>query len=511
MRAAETIYEIAQTRPTATALVYNLQPLSYSDFHRMITAARRRVRAWGLPDGGVVVLWIDNIQAGWVIALALRTAGHTTAMIRSAGELEQFTGVTVAALVTLAGEWFSTQAAGAGPPHFVVRPQDWAFDPDAALEPPPQAASGGHILLTSGTTGSYKMVLIDDRFEAMQLSDAADLVQRHGESIGASDPQSRWVHYLSFGLWTAAGYTAPILRWTYGGCAVIQQGGDLIASYLLPGVSVAILIPIAASAVLDAAAGRLASRRDCSVIVAGGALSSALAARIKAEWTTNLFTVLGSTEGGIWALTPIEDEDDLRWHRISPEREVQIVDEDDRPLPAGQLGQVRVRLTNGLSGYLNAPEATAEAFRDGFFYPGDLGVLDAGGRLALHGRVTDVINIQGEKQAAGPYEAALQKALGVEGVCLFSHQGEGAAEELHVVLERSRPVTLDALTAAARACLHGFPDVRFHAVDALPRNHMGKVERFKLRQSLFGAPEPPSPRADAVVDPHQSATSASRP
>jgi acyl-coenzyme A synthetase/AMP-(fatty) acid ligase len=349
---------------------------------------------------------------------------------------------------------------------------------------PPRTPAGGHILLTSGTTGRYKMVLIDEAFAAADLGAVLDI---HGSTalLQQEDAGRSLIHQLNFGLWTAAGYNTAIRRWGYGGGVVIQQGGDILRSYQVPGLTLAIMIPALLDYILSTPAGSLPRNDALTIIVAGGALSRAVADQARARLTTRIATALGSTEGGIWAITPIETAEDLRWHRIHPSRTVQVVDEDHRPLPPGQLGQVRVRLDNGLSGYLGDPEATAASFRDGCFYPGDLGVLDERGRLALYGRASDVLNVLGDKIPAGPFEEALQQALGVAGVCIFSEQGERYAEELHVVLETAAPIDSAVLTAAAQAHLRGFPDARFHFLGALPRNHMGKVERFKLKQILL--------------------------
>ena len=69
---------------------------------------------------------------------------------------------------------------------------------------------------------------------------------------------------------------------------------------------------------------------------------------------------------------------------------MEVVDDDDTPLPCGELGRVRVlRRGSGPAEYLDDPKTTARHFRDDWFYPGDLGVLDAvtgDGAEAQHGQ-----------------------------------------------------------------------------------------------------------------------------
>jgi acyl-coenzyme A synthetase/AMP-(fatty) acid ligase len=149
------------------------------------------------------------------------------------------------------------------------------------------------------------------------------------------------------------------------------------------------------------------------------------------------------------------------------------------------VGLVRVRASRGIDGYLDDEATTREFFRDGWFYPGDLGKLGADGRLCLEGRATDVINFMGFKIATGPIERSLQDLLGAEGVCVFTQQ-EGDAEEIHVAVQSQVPVDRDTLAAFARRELASFPRVRFHVVRELPRNTMGKIKRLDLRRQLLG-------------------------
>ena len=97
-------------------------------------------------------------------------------------------------------------------------------------------------------------------------------------------------------------------------------------------------------------------------------------------------------------MTTVGDDEDLRWRRLLPYRTVEVVDANDQPLPPHQLGQIRGLLDNNFTGYLNDSDASASFVKREYFYPGDLGVLDGQGRIALHGRVT----MNGRSSAAAP-------------------------------------------------------------------------------------------------------------
>ena len=112
------------------------------------------------------------------------------------------------------------------------------------------------------------------------------------------------------------------------------------------------------------------------------------------------------------------------------------------------------------------------------------------GRLALHGRVTNVINVLGDKKAAEPIEAALREALDADEVCILSMQGLGTDEELHVVVESRRKIGEAELKSALHKELPAFPHARVHFLDAMPRNASGKIDRAAVRRLI--APKPPA-------------------
>ena len=146
-----------------------------------------------------------------------------------------------------------------------------------------------------------------------------------------------------------------------------------------------------------------------TIMSTGGMLPRALLERVRPRLCSHLVTGYGSTETGSAAAAPA--------HRIAhiegaagyvvPGARVEIVDEADRPLPAGTEGIVRVASEFGVDRYIDDPIESAKVFRDGWFYPGDLGSLTADNLLIISGRQNDVLNAGGGKMAAEKIEAAL--------------------------------------------------------------------------------------------------------
>ncbi len=486
MDVLDNIFEFACTTPDRWALVHDLEPVSYRALHRRVGATRRKLAGFGLKPGGVVVIWIYSTLVSWIVTLALRGLGMTTVSIRTPGELASFGGLDVVAIVTAANEHYPPIAASFAPDaaRIVVAQSDWDVQDDgAALEPPPVGPRGDHILLTSGTTGNYKMMIVNSDLHTAQMQ--AGIKRYREEQEDPKAPLQGMANILGLGLWTTIGYNYPLGIWTVGTTVITHQGPEEYRSFAIPGITSAMVTPASLAQMLASAPPDFQRNDKIRLAVTGGPLSVALAKQVRARLTNTIIISLGSTESGGWATTVVGDDDDLRWHKLLPHRRVEVVDENDQPLPPHQLGEIRVLLDNNFTGYLNDPDASASFVKGQYFYPGDLGVLDGQGRIALHGRVTDVLNVMGNKHASGPYERALQDALGLEGVCLLSEQGDDREEQLHVVLETAHPIDEETLRQAAVAHLRGFPNARFHFLNRFPRNHMGKVERLKLKQRLI--------------------------
>jgi acyl-coenzyme A synthetase/AMP-(fatty) acid ligase len=342
------------------------------------------------------------------------------------------------------------------------------------------ARPGGHIMMTSGTTGVYKMVVRDAAMEELAIP-------LHAEINGITEQSI--VYVSNFGLWTAGGYRWPLITWSMGGTVVLHQAEDLHSPLARHDLTHMFSTPSMLATLLHASGGELRRNDSMRLLVTGGALTQALLAAAKREVTQQVFSVLAATEALTLAVTPLDHPDDLLWHRIHPSREVQVVDEAGNVLGPGTEGLIRVRIIDGLTGYLDDELTTREFFRDGFFYPGDLGLFGPDGRLSLRGRASDVINVLGDKIATGPVERALQDRLGVEGACIVSIQNTASEDEIYLVIQSTAPIETAKIVAAGGDELAAIRRVPVRVVfrDKLPRNEMAKIQRLVLKQQLTNA------------------------
>ena len=133
------------------------------------------------------------------------------------------------------------------------------------------------------------------------------------------------------------------------------------------------------------------------------------------------------------------------------------------------------------------PETSKEFFRDGFFYTGDLGILDANGRFALSGRAVDVLNIGGSKYPPGPIETACIKELGVEDACVLSVPIRVGVDQIHVVLQAAQMPEHARLQSVITRLIPRTQQIQIHCRSQLPRNAMGKVQRLLLKEDILAA------------------------
>jgi acyl-CoA synthetase len=168
---------------------------------------------------------------------------------------------------------------------------------------------------------------------------------------------------------------------------------------------------------------------------------------------------------------------------VAPGVEVQVVDDQFRPLPTGSEGELLVRGPERMLGYLD-PVANRAALDDaGWFRTGDVGVLDGAGIVTITGRLKDVINRGGEKFSARDIEDLLLAHPAVRQAAVVAGPDArfGEVPVAFVVLDGAEASVGDLaghLQAAGLA--RQKTPVAWHFVDSLPMTPSGKVKKFEL-------------------------------
>ena len=169
-----------------------------------------------------------------------------------------------------------------------------------------------------------------------------------------------------------------------------------------------------------------------------------------------------------------------------PGVEVRIADDKGHPLPSGTAGGIEVRGANVFKGYWRMPETTAAEFRDdGFFITGDLGTMDAEGRVSIVGRSKDLVISGGYNVHPKEVEALLDD---LPGVCESAVIGVPHADfgEAVVAILATAGKSIDQATVDAflKGKLARYKQPKYViSVPQLPRNAMGKVQKAALRET----------------------------
>jgi len=168
--------------------------------------------------------------------------------------------------------------------------------------------------------------------------------------------------------------------------------------------------------------------------------------------------------------------------------QVKIVDEHDSELPRGQVGEIIAKGPNMMIGYLNKPDATAEALRNGWMHTGDMGYMDDHGYVFIVDRLKDMIISGGENIYSVEVENAASKHPAVAAVAVIGIPDAAMGEAVHaaIVLKPGAAVTQDELYAHCKTLIAGYKCPRSVEIrEALPVSGAGKVLKTELRKPFW--------------------------
>ena len=162
--------------------------------------------------------------------------------------------------------------------------------------------------------------------------------------------------------------------------------------------------------------------------------------------------------------------------------EVTVADGADKPVPAGETGEIICRGDVVMPGYWSNPTATAETMRGGWLHTGDVGAFDAEGYVTLKDRSKDLIISGGSNIYPREVEEVLLTHAGVREVSVIGRPDREWGEVVVAyVVGEAQSSALDALCLERIARFKRPKDYVF--VDALPKNNYGKILKTELRRA----------------------------
>ncbi len=270
---------------------------------------------------------------------------------------------------------------------------------------------------------------------------------------------------------------------------------------------------------VDAGQLRLPSLRQLTQ--AGGAMSSEGRAWVRSAFPEAEFYVMyGATEATarLTVLPPAQSvTKDGSIGLPIPGVALRIVNDTGDDVPRGSIGQLIARGDNISVGYLNDPTRTAETFRNGWLFTGDLARQDGDGFYYVVGRAREMMKIGGRRASPRTVEDVVLQNPSVADCVVAGVDDEltGEAVAVAVVLKEGRHLDADGLRRFCRAHLPGWLVPRVvHFTTHLPRNENGKVLRAVVAEHLqaaaqvaqFGAATDSEPGSSSVSLPRRLAT-----
>jgi fatty-acyl-CoA synthase len=368
-----------------------------------------------------------------------------------------------------------------------------AAAPPAFARPPIEEADLLTINYTSGTTSRPKGVMITHRNAYMNV--VGTLLHL---------PMQLTDRYL----WTLPMFHAN--GWTYvwavtavGARHVCLRKVDPVRIFELissEGVSIFCAAPTVLIGVASApAAVRAAAPKGLRVVTAGAPPAAATIERVEGELGWTITQVYGLTETApfITVCEPRPEHDALsagdravikarQGVELITSGDLRVVDEEMRDVPRDgeTVGEIVVRGNVVMKGYYNDPEATAQAFRGGYFHSGDAAVVHADGYVDIRDRLKDVIISGGENISSVEVEGVLLRHAAVQEAAVVGLPDTrwGEAPHAFIVLKQGAACTADDLRAHTRERLAHFKCPHsFTFVSELPKTATGKIQKFVLR------------------------------
>lgn len=198
---------------------------------------------------------------------------------------------------------------------------------------------------------------------------------------------------------------------------------------------------------------------------------------------TETHGIVTANSGGLYVAKPAS------CGRIVPTLDAKLVDEFDNEVGPGETGELCVRGSVVIKGYLNRPEATADAIRDGWFHTGDVARIDEDGFVFIVDRIKDMVLRGGENVYCSEVEAAIYELDGVAEVAVFGVPDDRLGELVGaaVVLAPGASLTEEQLRSALEGHLakYKIPERVWFLNDSLPRNANGKFVKRELKETLL--------------------------
>ena len=464
----------AKHQPTAPALCapgWNYNIVSYGRLLSFVNNVAAHAAAAGLKRGEVVAVFAQDPIFHWALVLGLTRIGVVSF---STVNPNLPAGFQIDAVLT------DTSARFQNASRVITVDQGWVENDgklsDAAAEADGSAVA--RIILTSGTTGDQKAVALSHDIILRR-------VQSYDFAFGSRVPACSRV-FLDVGIAANSGYLWVIYMLARGG-TIFVRGSDpaeTMQALSLHNVQCMVASPAGMAEFLDYYERSPAFLCPFEVMLSvGSKLSTSLSDRVRARMCSHVVHGYGATEGNPVAGGYVHQFRHIEGAvgYVTPGMIVQAVNDAGNVLKPGAEGHIRFRGDKCVSGYVGNPPGSEKYFRDGWFYPGDIGAVTADGVLIISGRSKTIIDLGGDKINPEVIEAALLSYPDVVHAVAFGRANALGIEEVWAAVETRAEIDPDAVRAhCAQRLNREMVPARVFRVPAMPRNVGDKIDRAQV-------------------------------
>ena len=464
----------ARHRPNAIALISNSQ-ITYRVFDQSINKVAAGLLAMGVPSSGLVAIQIGSLSYLYLIERALHRMGLATVVVpHPIPPNDSLRSLEPDLFLTFEEANLGAHSKAALLSHeWMQRVMEGPVVPAPAYNPKSQDRL--RIVLSSGTTGTPKKILVTRASLELRLS-SYFFGMRNGYTANEK-------LLVTMGPDTIAGLTSPLWCWSMGGCVVNIDSQNMYDEIVRIRPNNIMMSTGQLETLIKTIPENAPALDGIRITAMGSPVSKSLALTASERLTKDLYIIYGSSELGSVSFghTAVLDRHERAVGYVMPGRDVEIVDGEGAVLPTGKVGIVRVRREEVFAGYLDDAGTTSSSWRDGWFYPGDLGALSDDGLLVVVGRVSEIMNLGGTKIDPLLIDEFAKTIPGVSDAAAFSVVNEAGVETLWVAVVRDEAFEASRFRALINARWPAFSNLRLAFIGAIPRNGMMKVERQKLR------------------------------
>lgn len=363
---------------------------------------------------------------------------------------------------------------------------DQAFLNRAALLEPhyepqeyPSRESLSRVSFSSGTTGEPKLI----PWSLECLIDRA--ITRQGQWMLGSP------YLCLLGLSTGLGFMTLLAQVSRGETYVhARKDGDILTQIEKFGIRCVMASPHQLGEMLRAARSHAGLAQHIPLIMsAGSELPIKLADQLTETFGAKLVSTYASSESGsvsvrvIGSETEREEPDSNFVGKVLDDVAVIVIDHRGEQLPDGQIGRIGIKRAMQPLAYIGDDEASATSFRGGYFFPGDLG-FQRGRYLYVVGRSQEIIDMGGIKINPARVESIALGFHGIEDAVAFPLSNFNGITEIALAFTSSSHVDPEALMLLMFSHLGEASPRSLFKVKEITRNHMGKVNRQQIAQSV---------------------------